>query len=237
MSLEICVFSIEAAIKADKAGANRIELCSNPGDGGTTPHHALIKAACEKTALDVFPIIRPSGGGFSYSNDEFNMIKEDILFCKEAGCQGIATGILHPDNTVDVDRMQEIVLLAAPMDVTFIRAFDLTPDPEEALQDLITAGCKRVLTSGQAQKAEEALPLIKKLTTLAKGKISIMPGSGVRPNNIQKIIENTGVVEIHSSARIFKPNIFKKVDELGFGQPVTCNEEQIAEMRKILDTF
>lgn len=237
ISLEICVFSIDAALKADKAGADRIELCSNPMEGGTTPHHGLIKAACEKTSLDVFPIIRPRGGDFTYSQNEFEMMKEDIIFCKEAGCQGIATGILLSDNSVDTERTKEIVQLAAPMDVTFIRAFDLTPDPEKALQDIIDSGCKRILTSGQANKAEEALPLLNKLNTLARHRISIMPGSGVRASNIKKIINHTGVNEIHSSARVFTENRSSKVDDLGFGQPVTCDEDQIAEMRRVSDTL
>lgn len=237
VSLEICVFSIDAALKADNAGADRIELCSNPLEGGTTPHYGLIKAACEKTNLDVFPIIRPRGGDFTYSQDEFEMMKEDIRFCKETGCQGIATGILLSDNSVDTERMKEIVQLAAPMDVTFIRAFDLTPDPEKALQDIIDSGCKRILTSGQANKAEEALPLLNKLNTLARGRISIMPGSGVRASNIKKIIDHTGVTEIHSSARVFTANRSSKADDLGFGQPVTCDDHQISEMRMIIDTL
>ena len=234
-SLEICVFSIDAALKADKAGADRIELCSNPLEGGTTPHHALVKAACKKTNLSVFPIIRPRGGDFCYSRDEYEMIKEDIIFCKEAGCQGIATGLLLSDNTVDVTRMSELVQLASPMQVTFIRAFDLTPDPEKALEAIIETGCQRILTSGQAPKAEEALPLLKRLNDLADDRISIMPGSGVRSSNINKIIENTGVHEIHSSARIFLPNSSVKADEMGFGQRVSCDEAQIRDMRKALD--
>jgi copper homeostasis protein len=233
--LEICVFSLDSAIKASRAGADRLELCNNPLEGGTTPHHAFIKAAVEKTGIPVFPIIRPRGGDFCFSDDEFAMMMDDILSCKATGCKGIATGILLEDNRVDEKRMRKIVEWASPMGVTFIRAFDLTPDPAKALQSVINAGCERILTSGQAQKAESGLSLIRELNNLAKGKISIMPGSGVRPENIKVIIEETGVHEIHSSARIFVPNKSSKVDELGLGQPVSYDEKQVAKMRQIIN--
>lgn len=237
MQLEISVFSIDAAIKAYKAGADRIELCSNPTEGGTTPPYGLIKVVTEKTDVQVFPIIRPRGGDFCYSNDEFEMMKEDILFCKETGCSGIATGILLSDNSVDVKRLKELVQLAYPMEISFIRAFDLTPDPVKALHDVMDAGCKRILTSGQALKATDAIALIKKLATLAGDNISVMPGSGIRPENIKEIVEKTGVHEVHSSARLTIPNSNPKVDELGFGNAISCDETQIAEMKKIIDTL
>lgn len=237
MQLEISVFSIDAAIKANKGGADRIELCSNPREGGTTPPYGLIKAVTENTDVQIFPIIRPSGGNFCYSDDEFELMKKDILFCKETGCNGIATGILLSDNSVDVKRLKELVQLAYPMKVSFIRAFDLTPDPIKALYDVMEAGCERILTSGQALKAIDALPLIKKLAILAGDDISVMPGSGIRPENIKEIVEKTGVHEVHSSARLTIPNSNPKVDELGFGNAISCNETQIAEMKKIIDTL
>ena len=235
MILEICVFSLDAALKAERNGADRLELCSNPIEGGTTPHHALVTAACRKCSIPVYPIIRPRGGGFCYSEDEFEMMKEDILFCKDAGCKGIATGILLPDNRVDINRMKQVVELAYPMGVTFIRAFDLTPDPFEALEDVIETGCKRILTSGQKDKASDALSLINQLVKKAASRISIMPGSGVRADNIGQIIDTTDATEIHSTARVFLLNDSKMTDELGFGQAVTCDENQIREMRKKLN--
>ncbi|MGQ1889915.1 copper homeostasis protein CutC [Thermophagus sp. OGC60D27] len=237
MQLEICVFSLDSAIKAFNAGADRIELCSNPAEGGTTPNHSLIKAARKATKQKIVPIIRPRGGNFCYSSDEFEMMKEDILFCKEVGCDGIATAIQKPDYTVDEIRLKELVNTAYPMEVTFIRAFDLTTNPAKALQSVINAGCQRILTSGQATKASDAIPFIKKLVMLAGNHISIMPGGGIRPENLKNIVEQTGVNEVHASARIILPNKNSKIDQFGFGNIITCDETQITTMKKILDTF
>lgn len=237
MQLEICVFSLEAAIKASQSGADRIELCANPADGGTTPSIGLIKAVRKITNLKIFPIIRPRGGNFCYSDAEFEIMKEDIKFAKECGCDGIATGILNRDHTVDEKRLKELVMLADPLEVTFIRAFDLTPDPQQALFSILESGCRRILTSGQANKALQALPLLKKLVTIANNKISIMAGSGINSENVKSIIEQTGVQEIHASVRTTLANDHPSLDLFGFGKQLSCDEEQIVKMRKILDTF
>lgn len=233
--LEICAFSLEAAKLAEKAGADRIELCSNPAEGGTTPHYGLIEMAVKQLSIPVYPIIRPRGGDFTYSDDEFEMMKRDIVKCKELGCKGVATGILTADNRVDVERMRILTKLAFPLGVTFIRAFDLTPDASEALEMVIDAGCERILTSGQTEKAVDAVDLIKALTQQAGERIIVMPGSGVRANNIAHIIESTGVKEIHASARVLVPNVHHRVTELGFGQPVSCNAEEVAEMSRLIN--
>lgn len=235
INLEICTFSIDAVQIAEKGGADRIELCSNPLEGGTTPHYGLIKVACEKSNIPVFPIIRPRGGDFCYSKEEYNLVKTDVLICKQLGCKGIATGLLKKNNQVDFFRLKEIVEMAFPMQVTFIRAFDLSPNPEEALEIIIEAGCKRILTSGQAKIATLAIPLLKKLVKQAGDRISIMPGSGVTAENIANLIQETEAWEFHSSARIFIPNNNKTVDELGFGQPISCMLEQIIKMRNTAD--
>jgi len=233
--LEISVFSPEAAEKAEKAGADRIELCSGPLEGGTTPPFSLIKAVCRKAKIPVYPIIRPRGGDFFYSDEEFELMKEDIRNCKTAGCSGIATGVLDANGKVDAIRLRELVNLAAPMGVTFIRAFDLVPDPEEALETIIQSGCERILTSGQTPNATEALPLLQKLQQQAAGRISIMPGSGIRAENLKDVIEKTGVSEVHASARILLPNDDPKIDFLAFGQKVDCNIEEVGKMREITD--
>ena len=159
INLEICAFSIDAVLIASKNGANRIELCSNPLEGGTTPHYGLVKLACQKATIPIYPIIRPRGGNFCYLDDEYATMKEDIIAFKKLGCHGVAIGLLMKNNEVDRLRLQEVVELAAPMGVTFIRAFDVTPNPEEALELIVEAGCERILTSGQATNAIEALPL------------------------------------------------------------------------------
>lgn len=233
INLEICAFSIDSVIIAQNCGADRIELCSNPMEGGTTPHYGLIKSAVNVASIPVYPIIRPRGGDFCYNNNELELIKDDIITCKMLGCKGIAIGVLTKKNQVDFLRLKELVNIASPMGVTFIRAFDITPQPEEALELIIEAGCERVLTSGQEKNAENAIPLLHKLIKQADNRISIMPGSGVRAENLERLIKESGAWEYHSSARIFLPNNNKAVDNFGFGQPVSCSPEQIKQMRMI----
>ena len=134
MQLEICAFSLDAAINAAKSGADRIELCCGASEGGTTPNYALIKKVCELVSIPVFPIIRPRGGDFLYNEDEFEMMKQDIILCKNLGCSGVTFSILLADNRVDYEKTSKLVELAYPMEVTFIRGFDITPDPFEALE-------------------------------------------------------------------------------------------------------
>ncbi len=200
--LEVIGFTIEGCMIAQKAGAHRIELCDNPADGGTTASYGFIKAAREKLQIELFPIIRPRGGDFFYSEDEFTIIKNDVRVCKELGCDGIVIGILTKDGKVDKLKCSLLVEYAYPLGVTFHRAFDRTVDPFEALEDIIDIGCERILTSGQMPTAFEGAELIKQLIEKADDRIIIMPGSGVRADNIIEIAEATGAVEFHTSARI-----------------------------------
>ena len=200
--LEVIGFTIEGCITAQNAGADRIELCDSPADGGTTPSYGFIKAAREKLHIDMFPIIRPRGGDFFYSDDEFEIMKTDVRLCKESGCDGVVTGMLTRDGKVDKKRTSSLVDLAYPLGVTFHRAFDRTADPFQALEDIIDTGCERVLTSGQQPNALDGAGLIKQLIEKADDRIIIMPGSGIRSANIVQVAENTGATEFHSSARI-----------------------------------
>jgi copper homeostasis protein len=199
--LEVIGFSIEGCIIAQDAGANRIELCDNPGEGGTTPSYGFIKAAREKLHIDLYPIIRPRGGDFIYSDDEFEIMKTDIDLCKNIGCDGVVIGALTKAGKVDKKKCGEFVELAYPLGVTFHRAFDRTADPFEALEDIIEIGCERILTSGQRPTAIEGATLIKELVKYADNRITIMPGSGVRSDNIIELAEITAAVEFHTSAR------------------------------------
>ena len=235
IKIEISVFSLDAAIKAAGAGADRLELCAGPAEGGTTPPLSLIKSVCQRVNIPVYPIIRPGGGGFNYSDDEFEMMKEDIRLCKAAGCAGVAVGVLDKAGKVDESRSRKLVELASPMGVSFIRAFDLVPDPAKAVETLIKAGCERILTSGQTPKATEALPLLAQLQNQAAGRISIMPGSGIRAENLREVLKQTGVTEVHASVRVLLPNDDPNVDLLEFGQKVSCNIEQVRKMREIAD--
>jgi copper homeostasis protein len=200
--LEIAVFTVEAAVTALKAGAHRIEFCENPQEGGTTPSYGSLKILRSYTTQPVFPIIRPRGGDFLYSRSEFEVMKSDLLIVKELGYLGAVIGLLNADGSIDTNRTKELVDIAGPnMQISFHRAFDRCKDPFKALEDIIATGCKRILTSGQVPNAADALALLKKLVEQAGDRIIIMPGSGVRSNNIKEIMQATGAKEMHSSAR------------------------------------
>ena len=199
--LEVIAFNIESCELAQQSGAHRIELCDNPGEGGTTPSIGMIKAARKKVDIELFPIIRPRGGDFLYTNDEFEIMKEDILQCKKIGCDGVVIGLLNADGNVDKTRTSQLVNLAYPMSVTFHRAFDRAVDPFKAMEDIIECGCERILTSGQQPTALEGIELISTLIKKAEERIIIMPGSGLRSDNIISIAQQSGAIEFHSSAR------------------------------------
>lgn len=199
--LEICCYNFASCIIAEQAGATRIELCADAGEGGTTPGYGTIKRVKEKTRLPVYPIIRPRGGDFLYDDDEFAIMQKDVLVCKELGCEGVVIGLLNADGSVDAGRTAQLVELAYPMGVTFHRAFDRAANPFEALATIIQTGCERILTSGQRPHAVDALALLDELVRTAGDHIIIMPGSGVRASNIALLAEKTGACEFHSSAK------------------------------------
>jgi copper homeostasis protein len=199
--LEVIAFTIESCLLIQQAGAHRIELCDNPGEGGTTPSYGFLKKAREHVSIDLFPMIRPRGGDFLYNADEFDIMKEDVLRCKELECDGIVIGLLNADGTIDQQRSAELVELAHPLGVTFHRAFDRTRDAFEALQTLIDIGCERVLTSGLAPNVTEGASMLTQLVEAADNRIIIMPGSGVRSRNIAELARQTRAIEFHTSAR------------------------------------
>jgi copper homeostasis protein len=231
--LEVAVFSVDAALAAIKAGANRIEFCENPSEGGTTPSYGSLKTLISKSNIPVFPIIRPRGGDFLYSHTEFECIKSDLLLVKELGYPGAVFGLLNEDGSIDVKRSKELVQLAHPMEITFHRAFDRCNDPFKGLEDIITAGCKRILTSGQVPNVSDALPLIKELIAKASGRIIILPGSGVRANNVREIMDATGAIEIHSSARKAIPSFMKYIATSMNEQMVTMGIDE-AEIKSMI---
>lgn len=199
--LEIAVFNIESAIAAQSAGADRLELCENPHDGGTTPSFGTLKVVREKITIPVFPIIRPRGGDFLYSDDEFEVMKNDLWQVKDLGFSGAVIGLLHQNGTIDKKRTAELVDIGEGMDITFHRAFDRCKNPLQALEDIIETGCARILTSGQKPNVNDAKEFIFQLREQAAGRITILPGSGVRSNGLRQLIEKTGAEEFHSSAR------------------------------------
>ena len=204
MTIEIVVYNIESALKAQEGGADRIELCANPGEGGTTPSYGTIELVRQNVSIDVYVMIRPRGGDFYYSSYEYHCMKRDISQCQRLSVDGIVFGILNPDGTIDKKRCKELIGQARPLKVTCHRAFDMTRDPFEALEDCIEAGFDRILTSGQRPSATEGAQLIAELVERANGRIAIMPGSGVNENTVENIVSVTKAKEIHFSATNFR---------------------------------
>jgi copper homeostasis protein len=199
--LEICADTVESALAAQNAGADRIELCDNLPEGGTTPSYGTIITAREKLDITLNVIIRPRGGDFLYSEQEIEIMKKDILMCRNAGIDGIVTGLLNTDGSIDRERTSMLSDMAYPMQVTFHRAFDMCNDPYEGLEDVISTGVARLLTSGQMNKAEDGAELISGLVSRASGRLIIMPGSGITDSNIGKIAAITGASEFHLTGR------------------------------------
>jgi copper homeostasis protein len=236
MLLEVCAFNLQSSIIAEKAGAKRVELCENPADGGTTPSYGTIKQTREKIGIALYPIIRPRGGNFFYDEEEFAIIKQDILLCKQLGCDGISTGVHTQAGEIDTERLKRIVEWAYPMGVTCHRVFDATPDPFQALEAIITCGCERILTSGQKSAAPEGIDLLAKLVQQADGRIIIMPGAGVRSSNIEMLINGTGATEFHTSARIAAPDpvTYRNPAIADAGQWFVANEEELNKIMNVL---
>ncbi|MBI5216097.1 MAG: copper homeostasis protein CutC [Ignavibacteriae bacterium] len=197
IQLEICVDSIKSALAAQEGEASRVELCGDLISEGTTPSAGMIALARKVLTIRLHVMIRPRSGDFCYSDAEFEVMKWDIITAKQFGADGVVFGVLTKEYSVDVARTKELIALARPMSVTFHRAFDVVQLPLQSLEEIIQCGCNRLLTSGQANTAEEGLPLLKELVHQANGRIIIMPASGITLSNINRIIEETGAGEIH----------------------------------------
>jgi copper homeostasis protein len=199
MKLEICANSYQSAINAQKAGADRIELCSELSVGGITPSYGLLKKISENITIPVHVLIRPRSGDFYYSTIEFEQIKKDIKICKEFGFNGIVSGVLNEDNSIDILRTKELITISKPLSFTFHRAFDCAENPKKSLLEMIDMGIDRVLTSGLEEKAENGIELLIDLQEIAKDNLIILPASGINQKNVH-LFKNVGFKEIHSSA-------------------------------------
>ena len=246
MTCEIVVYNIESALKAQEGGADRIELCDNPSEGGTTPSYGTIEAVRQNVNLDVYVMIRPRGGDFHYSNYEFYCMKRDISQCQKISVDGVVFGILNPDGTLDKKRCKELIVKARPLKVTCHRAFDMTRDPFEALEDCIEAGFDRILTAGQQAQALKGSDLIGELIKKANGRIAIMPGSGVNENTVQEILAKSKATEIHFSATAFRESEmnYKNQNIAGMGSDEgaefkvrTVDPDRVRAMRKLAENI
>jgi copper homeostasis protein len=234
MQLEICCFNLASATVAQEAGAHRVELCSGPAEGGTTPSSGMIRIARERLRIPLYPIIRPRGGDFLYDDDEFRMMQRDVEYSKQVGCNGVVIGMLKPDGSIDKARCARLVELAYPLGVTFHRAFDWTANPFEAMEDIIGIGCERILTSGQRPTAIEGITLINELVREADDRIIIMPGSGVRSSNIAELMEKTEAPEYHTSARVLETSRMEFIS-LEMGEDPSMVMADTKEIKSILE--
>jgi copper homeostasis protein len=200
--LEICAGSVTSCLAAQEGGAHRVEFCDNLLEGGTTPSYGQIAVARERLWIGLNVIIRPRGGDFLYTDLEYEVMQRDITACKKLGVEGIVIGILTDNGHIDVPRCKALVELASPMQVTFHRAFDVAQNPLKALEDVIATGCNRLLSSGQAATALEGASMLKRLQAAAGDRLVVMPGAGVRSNNIAELVATTGCKEFHTSARL-----------------------------------
>lgn len=200
-TIEIATSDYVTTRAAVEGGAHRIELCANLAEGGTTPGYGHIRRCREEFQVAICPIIRPRGGDFLYNDAEFDIMRRDVVLCRELGCDGVVVGLLHSDGSVDSDRLARIIEDAYPLPVVFHRAFDRCRDPFEALEILVSLGVERILTSGQRPTAPEGVNLIRELQQKAEGRITIMPGSGVNPDNVRWLADETGCTEFHASLR------------------------------------
>ena len=199
--LEICIDSVLSSITAETGGADRVELCDNLMEGGTTPSAGMISLVREKITIGLQVMIRPRGGDFLYTDEEYEVMKRDIQTAKELGADGVVFGLLRPDGAIDKKRCNELIRLARPMSITFHRAFDMVKNPEQSLEDLIELGVDRLLTSGLHATVICGKRVIKQLVDQSDGRIEVMAGGGVRLHNIQELVDETGVEQIHASGR------------------------------------
>ena len=200
--VEICVGDLESALAAEQGGADRVELCDNLSVGGTTPSAGSIAEACRRLTIPVHVLIRPRAGDFVPSQAEQDAMRFDIDMARTLGAAGVVFGVLRPDGTIERDQIAALVELARPMSVTFHKAFDQTPDPEQALETLIASGVDRVLTSGGRPTALEGLDTLRRLVEQAGGRISILAGGRLSADNLETIIAATGVREVHFGSAV-----------------------------------
>lgn len=198
--VEICCGSIDDAIEAERGGANRVELCSALFLGGLTPSLGTVMEARSRLKIPILAMVRPRGGGFCYSEAEFATMERDTALAIEQGAEGVVFGILNPDGTIDLQRCARLNKIAGARQTVFHRAFDVTPDPFEALEQLVDLGITRILTSGQEDSVLEGLELIKELIDHAGNRIEVLPGGGIKPHHVGHVVQATGCKQIHLTA-------------------------------------
>ena len=225
MIVEVCANSYQSALNAEQSGADRIELCSELAVGGVTPSYGLVKKVSENLTIPIHVLIRPRSGDFTYSADEFEIMKTNIALCADLGVSGIVSGVLHSNGTLDKQRTGELISAAGNLHFTFHRAFDWVEDPLKTLFELEDLGADCVLTSGGRQKAEEAINEL----VLWKSKVNkciVMPGGGIRNNNVL-LFKKNGFEAIHLSGLMFRKTL-EKTPEPSMNNPTYLKDDEIA---------
>ena len=234
--LEICSNNWRSAQAADKAGADRIELCSALGEGGVTPSAGLILQCVNALSLKIHVLIRARAGDFHYNSEEIRIMENDVKFCKENGVDGVVIGFLNTDGSIDKSLTKEFIDLARPMKITFHRAFDRCKDPLAALQDLIDLEVDYILTSGQKAEAIKGTDLLKDLVTKSQGKIKIMAASGVRTHLLPLLMEKTNAHAYHLSSRTLTPSkmAYKKTSTHLGDKEYMVDTQNINDLKKAI---
>ncbi|WP_028023743.1 copper homeostasis protein CutC [Enterovibrio calviensis] len=205
--IEVCIDSLESLPIAQTAGAGRIELCSSLATGGLTASAGYMKQAARVATIPVYAIIRPREGDFLYSSHDVDIMLEDIHTAKNAGLNGVVIGALAADGKIDEVAVKAMISAASGMGITFHRAIDHCVAPFDALEFLMSHNVERVLTSGLAKRADESIQTLKDMVQLTQGRLSIMPGAGVSPENAKRIITETGATEIHLSGKTTRASL------------------------------
>ena len=243
---ELCAESIQACLAAREGGAHRIELCSALSEGGLTPSHALISEAVQRSGLPVHVLLRPRGGDFLYTADEFQLMRDDLIHARRLGAKGFVLGILQCDGSVDTERTRELVELATPLEITFHRAFDYTASLDLALEDIIASGCHRVLTSGGEPDVVAGAATLAHLVRLAAGRIEIAVGGGLRLPDAARLAQSTGARHFHGSVRRPQPGangqhrswaIEDSGEDSGPGETFTQHIVNPADVRAIIESL
>ena len=241
--LEVCANSLASALAAQTGGAYRVELCDNLYEGGTTPSPGCIKLTREKLNIKLNVLIRPRGSDFLYTDDEMEIIRRDIQYCKQNGVDGVVIGFLTPNGDIDIERTSEIIKAAHPMSVTFHRAYDMCKDPCKALDELINLKVDRILTSGQRNSAPQGVERISELVEIAGDRVIIMPGAGLKPENIRNFHLQIRAKEYHATlhSEVDSSMKFRKAGVYMGGSPMipeyTVNQTDPEKVRRFIQAL
>jgi copper homeostasis protein len=239
ISLEVCIDDANGLRASCEGGADRVELCSALELGGLTPSAGLMERALD-AGISAMALIRLRAGGFVYSSDEMNVMLQDIKMAREIGITGVVVGAANADGTLNIDVLERMCEAAGSLDVTLHRVFDLTPDPEKAINQAVDLGISRILTSGQKVSVADGIETLAVLSAYAGSRISIMPGAGIKPENVTRIVEQTGASEVHTSCGSRSGEVSPELVAFGFADKAPrkqASSRSVREMRELLDAI